>query len=110
MLYSGNEIPSYNINDLTTITDKNGNFSDLILKSQNPIITDYSRINREIVEQNNTIFLGKLKDKKIITNIQELRITISNIILQIYSYNSILSSNAWNNLSLEYAIFYMSRN
>lgn len=107
MLYSGNEIPSYNINDLTTITDKNGNFSDLILKSQNPIITDYSRINREIVEQNNTIFLGKLKDKKIITNIQELRITISNIILQIYSYNSILSSNAWNNLSLDMQSLYV---
>ena len=40
----------YNINDLLPVTDdKNCKFLDYELKTAHPIITDYSRIDREII-------------------------------------------------------------
>ena len=55
---------AYNINDLLPFTDdKSGKFLDFALKTGHPIITDYSRIDIEIVVKDNMIMLGEYKKK-----------------------------------------------
>ena len=76
----------YNINDLLSVTDdKNGKFIDFALKTGHPIITDYSRIDREIVVKDNIILLGDYKEKIKITSIDELKKTLLDLIKMIYN-------------------------
>lgn len=63
----------YNYTDIISITDINGSFIDFALKNRHPIITDYSRINRDIIVNDNVISLGENpKTKSEIKSIDEL--------------------------------------
>ena len=76
----------YNINDLLPVIDnKSGKFLDFALKTGHPIISDYSRIDREIMVKNNRIMLGDYKKKIKISSIDELKKIFFNLIRMIYN-------------------------
>lgn len=86
----------YNINDLLPFTDdKSGNFLDFALKTGHPIITDYSRIDREIVVKDNMIMLGKYKKKIKITSIDELKKIFLDLIRMIYNIQLNIMDYVW---------------
>ena len=75
----------YNINDLLPCTDdKNDKFLDFVLKSGHPIITDYSKIDREIIVKDNMIMFGDYKKKIKITSIDQLQKIFLDLISMIY--------------------------
>ena len=70
----------YNLEDLIPIWDSDGEFFDFALKSGDPIITDYSRVNAEIVAEGNQFRLGKSKKKSEIKTIDELKRVLDKLI------------------------------
>ena len=86
----------YNINDLLPVTDdKNGKFLDFELKTGHPIITDYSRIDREIIVKDNMILLGDYKKKIEVNSIEELKEIFFNLIKKIYSIQLNIMDDIW---------------
>ena len=75
--------PYYKFEELLPILDQNGVFIDFALKSGHPIITDYSRIDREIIVKNNGIMFGDIKKKSKIIHIDELIKIVSKYILMV---------------------------
>ena len=76
----------YNPEDLLPITDQSsGKFFDFALKTGHPLITDYSRIDKEIIVENNVISFGNRKVKKQIRSIADLEKVISNLISLVYT-------------------------
>ena len=90
----------YNPKDLIPITDpKSGKFLDFALKTGSPLITDYSRIEREIVVEdtveNAVISLGSQKEKNKIKTFDGLKKKTEGLISLIYAIND--STNAYMN-------------
>lgn len=87
---------SYNINDLHPIVDeKSGKFLDFALKTGHPIITDYSRIDREIVVKDNLLTFGNQKKKVKIDSIDHLGEIFLDLIRMIYKIQLNITDYAW---------------
>lgn len=74
----------YNPQNLIPHIDESGEFIDFALKTGHPIITDYSRIKREIIVKDDFITHGDLKKKNQIETIGELRKVLAKLLLQVY--------------------------
>lgn len=74
----------YNPKNLIPHIDESGEFIDFALKTGHPIITDYSRIKREIIVKDGFITLGGPKKKNRIESINELRKVLAKLLLQVY--------------------------
>lgn len=78
------KILQYSPGNLIPHIDESETFIDFALKTGHPIITDYSRMNREIIVKNGSITLGAPKKKIQIKSIDELRKVLAKLLLQVY--------------------------
>lgn len=69
--------------NLILVTYNAGTFFDFALISGHPLITDFSRIGRDVVLKNGNISLGASKEKYTIDNIAELKNTFQQILSKV---------------------------
>jgi hypothetical protein len=86
----------YNLENIITFPDASGKFIDFILNTGHPMITDYSRVDKEIViAEDNLYSLGNLKEKKRITTIEDLKKVIRHFIMVVYDAQDKVNASIW---------------
>ena len=84
------------MDDLLPVTDdKTGRFFDFALKTGHPLITDYSRINRELVVKDHKALLGDYKKKRKVTSIEELKKIFLCLIYSTYYVQLNITDYVW---------------